>query len=124
MHLPPSVALALGVLGGVLEIVQRLAITMSAEAHTIVGFVIIVILAFGVVPLSAEALHRLIPASVAAALTTLAGILAAVVHTFGLSNVLAGIVYLVIGLLASVGIVPAVLPPLEARAQLRLRGKV
>lgn len=117
MHLPAPVVLVLGIIGGILEIVQRLAITMSTQAHTIVGFVIIVILAVGVIPLGAEALRRLIPNSVAAVLTSIAGIIAAVVHTFGVSNVIAGIIYFVLAFLAAIGIVPAALSIGEVRAQ-------
>ena len=118
MHLPTPVVLVLGIIGGVLEIVQRLAISMSSEAHTIVGFVIIVILAVGVVPLGAEALRRLIPTAVAAVLACAAAILAAVLHTFGIPAGVEGVLYFLLAFLAALGIVPAAVPVAEARSLL------
>lgn len=121
MHLPAPVALALAILGGALEIVQEVVITMSAQAHAIVAFSIIVILAFGIVPLSAAALRRLIPTPVAAALTTAAGILAAIQQTFGVSPVVHSIILFALGILASLGIVPAITTAIEARKQLQAK---
>lgn len=124
MHFSPTVALILGILGGVAEIVQEVAITMSAQAHSIIAFGIVVLLSFGVVPLSAEALRRLIPAHVAAILTAAAGILAAAQQTFGVSGTVHSIILFVLALFAAVGIVPAVLKPPAVKQALVSSGKV
>jgi hypothetical protein len=123
MHLSAKVVLIVGIIGGALEIVQETAITMSSQAHSIIAFAIIVALAFGVVPLGHEALARMIPAHVAAILTAAVGILAAIQQTFGVTGLVHSIILFVLSIAAAVGIVPAVLTPVEVRTQLKLAGK-
>jgi hypothetical protein len=124
MHLPPYVALILGIIGGALEIVQEVAITTSAQTHSIIAFAIVVILAFGVVPLSKETLARLIPAHIAAILTAGVGILAAASQTFNISGVAHSIILFVLALLAAVGIVPSIIEPEAGKRALVAAGRV
>jgi hypothetical protein len=121
LKLPASVVLVLGVLGGGLELVQQYAISLSASVHTYIGFGILVILAFGVVPLGASALARLIPGWLAAILTAAVGILQAVQQTFNISNGLHGVITVFIAIVAALGIVPTVIS-MSQHATARARG--
>jgi hypothetical protein len=119
VKLPPVIVLILGVIGGGLQLIQEYAISMSAQAHSIVAFAIMVVIAMGVVPLSPAALRLLIPAQVAAVLTSVAGILVAVQQTFGVSHFVHGLILVVLSIIGALGIVPAIAPLETARADMR-----
>jgi hypothetical protein len=117
MHLPAPLVVFLGILGGILEIVQQTVISMSATDHAIVAFALIVLLAIGVVPLGASALARLIPPHVAAALTAATGILVALQQQLAISTEWHDLISILLALLAAVGIVPSIVSVATAKAR-------
>lgn len=107
--IPTQVAVGLAVLGGVLQIVQQYAITMSASAHTLIGFALFVLVGVGIVPYTAGKIKTLIPVHLAALLTALAGLLYGVQQlALPVSPVVHSIIMLVLMVLAAIGIRPAV----------------
>lgn len=107
MKLPKVAVFALAIAAGALQIIQQYAIPMSGSAHTVVAFGLFVLLSIGVVPLSSEALGKLIPLHVAAVLTVGVAVLQAVQQlTLNISSPLHSIISVALLMLAALGITP------------------
>lgn len=118
MKLPASIVAVLTVVAGVLEVVQQYAIPMSSSAHTIVAFVLFIMLGIGVVPKGANALGRLIPLHIAAILTSVAGVLATVQQlALNVPPAVHSILAIALLILAAIGIVPSHLGASTATAK-------
>lgn len=120
MKLPKSVVFALAIAAGALQVIQQYAIPMSSSAHTVVAFSLIILLSIGVIPLSAQALGKLVPLHVAAGLGVAVAVLQAVQQlTLNISSPLHSVVSVGLMILAALGIAPGVITGARAAPQRR-----
>lgn len=108
MKLPPTVVFVVGIVAGILEIVNRVVLSASSTSHAVIGLVLMFIVGLGLVPLTGEQLGKLIPLHVAVVLTSAAGVLQVLQQeNLGGGSVLHSIIGVVLLVLAAVGIAPA-----------------